>query len=356
MIFCGYEALPWTIRMIEWGRKACIIGTQNEILAAVVPQTAAGEALETLQSLYIFGLTNAKAGHSVRSVFLHNPAYIYHPGIMFGRWCPDVWDGTPVEAAPPFYHGIDDYTETVLLQMGDETQAIGKRIAESSQASDLVDVPETKQFMMTAFASSITDPSTLKSCFQSNRAYHDIKHDCLEADGGVVPDFQHRYLSEDVPIGLAFVKGLAQILEIPTPTTDKVLVWAQEQLGLELMVDGKLAGRDLQKTCAPQAVGITTQSDLFKATMTASESEKTSALQLPGKTSRGLVKANDSTNSGFYGWAIVAMCALCAIFKDAGGSMMFSLDGPKFEQILTSQSWDSVLSLCCPHSSLVQSN
>lgn len=73
-----------------------------------------------------------------------------------------------------------------------------------------------------------------------------------------MPDLKYRYLAEDVPTGLCFAKGLADLLSIPTPTIDKVLSWAQGCIGLELMVDGKWIGKDLSKTRAPQGVGITT--------------------------------------------------------------------------------------------------
>jgi MFS family permease len=339
MVFCGYEALPWIIRITEWGKKACIIGTQDKILAAVVPQTAAGQALQILQSLDILGVRNVEAGRSVRSVFLRNPAYICHPGIMFGCWCPDAWDGKPVDSVPLFYSGMDGYTETVLLQMGSETQAICKRITELSQTSDLMDVPEMKEFMISAFASSIRDTSTLRSCLQTNSLYNDVKHACLEADGGVVPDFQHSYLSEDVPIGLAFVKGLAQQYKIPTPTIDKVLAWAQRHLGLEIMVDGELNGRDLHQTCAPRALGITRQSPLYQARLMAEAKTRTiptpAITPLTSATRMVLVPADAAaTDPCFYGWAVVGVCTVCLMFSSTGGSMLMGMCGARIRNEL----------------------
>ena len=39
--------------------------------------------------------------------------------------------------------------------------------------------------------------------------------------GGFMPDLKYRYLAEDVPTGLCFTRGLAELLEVPTPTIDK---------------------------------------------------------------------------------------------------------------------------------------
>lgn len=36
-----------------------------------------------------------------------------------------------------------------------------------------------------------------------------------------------RYLTEDIPNGLCVIKGLAVLVDCPTPTLDKTVVWAQ---------------------------------------------------------------------------------------------------------------------------------
>ena len=36
-----------------------------------------------------------------------------------------------------------------------------------------------------------------------------------------MPDLKYRYLAEDVPTGLCFTRGLAELSEVPTPTIDK---------------------------------------------------------------------------------------------------------------------------------------
>ncbi len=86
---------------------------------------------------------------------------------------------------------------------------------------------------------------------------------CSQADGTFMPDLKYRYVAEDVPTGLCFTKGLAELLGVETPTMDKVMEWAQGVLGKSFIVDGKMAGADIAQTRAPQAVGITTAGDFF---------------------------------------------------------------------------------------------
>ena len=116
---------------------------------------------------------------------------------------------------------------------------------------------------MACYSDQIEDASTLKLAMNTCKAYVGLTHPCKEAEGGFMPDLKYRYLSEDVPTGLCFSKGLAEILEVPSPTMDKVMMWAQECIGLEIMVDGKMCGKDIAKTRAPQGMGITTAEDFI---------------------------------------------------------------------------------------------
>ena len=82
--------------------------------------------------------------------------------------------------------------------------------------------------------------------------------------GGFVPDFQFRYLSEDVPTGLCFTRGVAELLGVKTPSVDKVLLWSQAKLGKEFLKDGKMQGKDIKDTRAPQAFGVASKDSLCK--------------------------------------------------------------------------------------------
>mmetsp|Transcript_107424 Transcript_107424/g.331886 ORF Transcript_107424/g.331886 Transcript_107424/m.331886 type:complete len:133 (+) Transcript_107424:2-400(+) len=110
----------------------------------------------------------------------------------------------------------------------------------------------------------MTDTSTLKSCMNTNKAYNGLTHPCTGEAGNFMPDLKYRYIAEDVPTGLCFVKGLAEIIGIVTPNIDKVMKWAQECIGLEIIVDGKMTGKDLAKTRAPQGMGITTPEQFIR--------------------------------------------------------------------------------------------
>ena len=73
-----------------------------------------------------------------------------------------------------------------------------------------------------------------------------------------MPNFSHRYLNDDVPYGLVAMRGIATIAGVTTPHMDKVITWAQKQLGKEYLVEGELKGRDIHSTRCPQRYGLHT--------------------------------------------------------------------------------------------------
>ncbi|MBV8943554.1 MAG: NAD/NADP octopine/nopaline dehydrogenase family protein, partial [Solirubrobacterales bacterium] len=81
--------------------------------------------------------------------------------------------------------------------------------------------------------------------------------------GRFVPEFQHRYLSEDVPFGLVVTRALAEIADVETPLIDEVITWAQSVLQKTYLVDGELRGRDAERVPIPQNHGVVTVSDLI---------------------------------------------------------------------------------------------
>ena len=76
------------------------------------------------------------------------------------------------------------------------------------------------------------------------------------APGEFVPDFQYRYISEDMPYGLAIAKSIGQMADVATPTLDAVIDWSQNKLGKRYLVNGKLTGEDMHELRIPQNYGI----------------------------------------------------------------------------------------------------
>lgn len=112
---------------------------------------------------------------------------------------------------------------------------------------------------MRCYPQDISDKTNLYTAIQTNAAYQGLKHPVKKTeDGKFLPDFSHRYMTEDIPFGLVVIRGIAEIMGIETPNIDKVLRWSQQQMGKEYLVDKKLQGKDISTSRAPQSYGFTT--------------------------------------------------------------------------------------------------
>jgi len=77
-----------------------------------------------------------------------------------------------------------------------------------------------------------------------------------ETPGSFVPNFQYRYLTEDVPYGLIVTRAFADIVGVRTPTIDEVISWAQGVLNKVYLTGDRLEGPDMSDLPDPQNHGI----------------------------------------------------------------------------------------------------
>jgi len=264
MTFVGFETLPWACRFTDWGRRATILGTKENILAAVTPPSRARKALATLQGcLGVFPCIDESPNNF--GISLRNPGAVIHPGVMYGRWCEEKWDGKPVAAKPLFYQGVDEFTQSVLEGLTNEIQEVKKAVIAKVPGLNLDDACTLYDWYIACYNNQIADKSSLMKVMNTCAAYTGLTHPMIEKDGGFMPDLKYRYLAEDVPTGTCFMKGTAEIFGVATPTMDKVITWAQKQIGMEILIDGKMTGKDIGKTRAPQGMGVSSPEDFIKS-------------------------------------------------------------------------------------------
>lgn len=246
----GLQTLPWACRIQEFGQQVRILGTKSCVDVAAQPAGMVGEICEFLVD--VLGVPMAAVPEFL-SLTLAGTGQIIHPGVMFGLF--HDWDGEAYEQAPLFYQGIDDFTVGVLQRMSDEIQELRERLEANFPALDLFAVRPLEEWLLNAYAGTIEDAGSLKDCFVTNGSYAGLKAPVKPARGGWVPDFQARYLAEDLPYALLVTRGIAELAGIATPQIDEVILWGQERLGKTYLSAGKLQGADLHASHAPQRFG-----------------------------------------------------------------------------------------------------
>ena len=171
-------------------------------------------------------------------------------------------EGDVLAENPLFYEDFNDEAAEMMNKINADLIAIGKGLTEKGCP---VDVPHIFDWLAVhVYDESPT--SNLKTFFSTNDGYKGFRCPLVPAkdENGYVPDFTNRYFTEDINLGLVGYKGIADIVDVKTPTIDKIITWAQSYMGKEFIVGDKLTGKDLGITNAPQRFGITSIADLKK--------------------------------------------------------------------------------------------
>ena len=260
----NFDTLPWICSIAEFGRRAEIAGTKEVITGAMQVDPVAmrvADPICTLQRLLGEATRLDVSGHLL-GITLRSPNAAAHPPMMYSRW--KDWDGLPLESPPLFYEALDEHGAAVLTAVNRELLATAVRITAACPSVDLSHVVPAYDWEIACYGSVISDKTNLMTAVRTNAGYAGIAHPMVElGPSQFTPHFGHRFLAEDVPFGLAVLRGIAQIAGVPTPAIDSVLSWSQDRLGKEYLNGAGLAGRDVADTRCPQRYGFTTLDDVL---------------------------------------------------------------------------------------------
>ncbi|KAF6252806.1 6-phosphogluconate dehydrogenase [Scenedesmus sp. NREL 46B-D3] len=259
------KALPWACRK-EGPATVNIRGIKDRVFIVVLPDGPMNTYLATQLLEALCPHSNFVLEDNVMEATLlpfnlaGNP--ILHPGIMYARW--HDYAGEELDAQPLFYNDATPFTVESLTGLWTDLKATVEAL------SDLLDLPElplptVQQMMIFRYGKDIADKSSLLTTLCTNKAYANLTHPMQPTPSGKwLPDFMHRYLSEDLPFGLVPMKGVAELLGVPsTPWFDRVITWGQQLIGKCYLVDGKLTGPDVATSAAPQRFGHKSIEDLI---------------------------------------------------------------------------------------------
>ena len=248
----GFQTLPWACRIQEFGKRVTILGAKDQVDLTAWPSAMAPIISTRLQELLSIPI-NPTA--SFLSLTLADTGQLIHPGIMYGLF--HDWNGQPYNNPRLFYQGVDGVIAGILQQMSDEIQSLRATLEGYYPSLDLSAVRPLVDWLKFSYQANITDSSTLQSSFATNSSYSGLLAPMKTTDGGFIPDFQARYLSEDVPCNLLVTRGISELAGVPTPVIDKVLSWSQKRLEKEYLTSRKMQGADLRNTRSPQRYGFT---------------------------------------------------------------------------------------------------
>lgn len=256
----GINQLPYQCRILEYGKTVEMVGHKNVVKVSTTP--AAKDKQTAALIKHILGYIDVVPLGDFLNVTLHPTNQVIHPCIMYGLFH-DYVEGSVFPNKPLFYQSTTEFTGGVLNSCSDDVQALAAALSKKL-GIDLSGTPKLDEMMIEMYTGEIEDETSYKTIFATNKGYAGLYAPCVEKGNGFGPDFKYRYMTEDIPYGLCVLKGLADIVDVKLPMLEKIVIWAQGWMGKEYIVDGKLTGKDVGETTAPQALGVNTLEELKK--------------------------------------------------------------------------------------------
>jgi hypothetical protein len=258
----GLQTLPWSTRVTTVGRGVHIGAVKAEVVLAALPASHAPTIAARLSEILA---TRVVATGSFLGLTIGNPGQIIHPGLMYSHfrsWRGEEYDEDRV---PRLYAEAADEMGVLVERLSDDAIATARALeAQSRGAFELqAAILPIHDWLRTAYGQVTGDTSSVAACFRTGPIQARRAPMIEIRPGRFVPDFQYRYLSEDVPYGLVATRALAEIAAIETPTIDEVISWAQSVLQKAYLVGDGLRGADAKDVPIPQNYGVSTVSDLI---------------------------------------------------------------------------------------------
>ena len=203
----GFQRVPFISRVAEYGKTANLLGYKSG-LAAVVENVEDKEGFKKeLERLFITPVTLLDSFYEVA---LSNSNPIFHTGrlyTMFHGRENEVFDHNIL-----FYKEWTDEASQMLIDMDAEFFLLLGKLDVHSLPT-LLDYYES------------VDSASLTKKIKSITAFQTITSPMKQVEGGWVADFGSRYFAEDFPFGLRWIKEIALLHHVETPTIDKVYQW-----------------------------------------------------------------------------------------------------------------------------------
>jgi NAD/NADP octopine/nopaline dehydrogenase, alpha-helical domain len=258
----GLQTLPWSTRVVTPGEVSNIGAVKAEVVVAALPAREGDNLAAQLSRILA---TSVIVTEPFLNLTLANPGQLIHPGLMYGHF--HAWNGEEYEeeTIPMFYAEATDEMGEVVERLSEDVIRVASAIASRTEGVlDLRAVAPVHEWLRASYSHVTDDTSTVGSCFRTG-PIQARKAPVLEVGPGkFVPNFEYRYLTEDVPYGLVVTKSLAEIVGVATPMIDEVVSWAQDAMKRVYLVGGRLEGPDAATLPIPQRHGIQGLSDLME--------------------------------------------------------------------------------------------
>lgn len=252
IIYFGTQRVPSITRLNSYGKSVTLKQKNNFMKISVIPKEYTNKVCNDMTSFIDIPCLPLKSYLSI-ALSPSNPTM--HPSRLYELF-KDYKEGVFYDENPLFYETWGYIASKTLLDLDDELKNIFNKFNEYNDFYEY-------DFEKIKIRYNIETPDELSKKINTAPGFLGIYSPMIKVDNKYIPDLNSRYFTEDIDFGLCILKSFAEILEVDTPTIDKLIIWAQNLFNKEFIVDGKLIGKDAKKLVTPITLGITNKKDLI---------------------------------------------------------------------------------------------
>lgn len=253
--FFALRNIPWLCRVVTQGEESVVVGAKSSIGVMTINIEEAWVKRE-VEPLFVVQKTGKWEPVVIMlpdfCPIVFNPAnQIIHPARYWALF--RNWHGQPLSGADEpsewLYRGMDEVAGEVLVVLDEELQMLKNAYHSATGAEGCKSVIPLRDRLLDQYGDQIEDCSTLAKMVGTNKAYSLARTPFIRTKLGVMPDPNHRVVTDDIGWGLVALVSIAERLEdagIHTPTTmmRMLIEWHQRIMGKEFLYNGKLRGAD----------------------------------------------------------------------------------------------------------------
>lgn len=185
---------------------------------------------------------------------------IIHTSRLYGLSLESGGEWEQLSDVPLFYKDYDQRSADLLQALDADYELIRQYVRQEGKGLNfdfMLDYLELERFSYGA-----STPDILTS-FKESPTLGAIKTPVVERGTKVVINDEHRFFFDDIYFGLVIAKWIALKVKINTPTIDKILIWAQNVLGDEILDSTGSLNKDTKLNGVPSRWGIHSIQDLL---------------------------------------------------------------------------------------------
>ena len=161
---------------------------------------------------------------------------IIHPSRCFGLY--ERYDGKwkNLDDVPYFYRDYDDYSAELLKNIDNDYTKIRNNIIEMYPQNNFQYMLDYLGLERLSYQSSNVD---VCESFKTSETLGAIKPPVIKKEGYWIINTNHRFFYDDINYGLCIAKWIAEKLNVQVNHIDRLLLWAQKIMGLDILDTNK---------------------------------------------------------------------------------------------------------------------